>query len=82
MKFVCPTKSPLEAVGQKLNSDRRPCLHSEKEGRFCTFFEHLMAYPISGKSVDKVLELLWWSKSCSFKVIYWVKSRSQEGGKS
>ena len=33
-EVVFPAKSPLETAGQKLNSDRRPCLHSEKEAIF------------------------------------------------
>ena len=58
MKVIFPAKSPLEADGQKLNSDRRPCLNSDKEGRFCPCFGHFMDCPISEKSVDKVLNLL------------------------
>ena len=57
MKVIFPAKSPLEDVGQKLNSDRRPCLHSEKEGHFCPYFGHFLDCPISDKSVDKVLNL-------------------------
>ena len=82
MKVICPAKSPLEAAGQKLNSDRRPCLHSDKEGHFCPCFGHFLDCHISDKSVDKVLYLLRWLESHCFRVIYWVKSRSQKGGKS
>ena len=82
MKVVFPAKNPLEAAGQKLNSDRRPCLHSDKEGCFCLCFGLFPDCSISEKSVDKVLDLLRWSESQCFKVIYWVKSLSQEGGKS
>ena len=31
MKVVFPAKSQSKATGQKLNLDRRPCLHSDKE---------------------------------------------------
>ena len=70
MKVIFPAKSPLEAAGQKLNSDRRPCLYSDKESSFCPCFEHFLNCPISDKSVDKVLNLLQWLESHCFRVIY------------
>ena len=82
MKAIFPAKIPLKAAGQKLNLDRRPCLHSDKEGPFCPCFEHFLDCLISEISIDKVLNLLKWSESHCYRVIYWVKSRSQEGGKS
>ena len=81
MKVICLAKIPLESSGQRLNSDRRPCLHSDKKCHFYPCFEQFLYYPISEKSVDKVLnhfkrlELHW------FRVIYWVKSWLQEDGK-
>ena len=70
MKVIFPAKSPLEAARQKLNSDRRPCLHSDKEGHFCPCFRHFLDCSICEKSVDKVLNLLWWLESYCFRVIY------------
>ena len=70
MKVIYPAKSPLEGAGQKLNSEKKPCLHSDKKGRFCPCFGHFLDCPIFDKSVDKILNLLKWSESQCFRVIY------------
>ena len=70
MKVFFPAKSSLEAAGQKLNSDKRPCLQSDKEGRFCPYSEHFLTFSISEKFVDKLLILLNWSESKHYRAIY------------
>ena len=54
MKIDFLAKSPSEAAGHKLNSDKRPCLHSDKEGHFCPCSRYFLTLSISEIFVDKV----------------------------